>query len=411
MAQEGQIAYVVEERFGPDNSAVVFVDVESNRVVDTLELGTNAEFIFLSPDETLLVVTDESRRLQIFDTSTRLNVRSTEEIARPLRVAFAPDGARAYVTSVNPSQVSVVDIPSLDVVSTIPISDEPGLSGGIGIVPDGRFAYVTPIGVFDDSFILVIDLATEQIVRRIAMPPCGFGLSYDLAIRPDGARVYVPVFGCTSPSGTGAGSGETCPGDCDGSGQVEVGDLITGVGVALGRLPASSCEAADANRNGSIGVDELVAAVDLSLSGCGTPPAEGDFALVVDTGRNRIFRVIEFGAIGPGNREARSGAGQGGVTGGSGVDVTPDGRFVYVSSCTSGGVCVIDTETNEIVDVVDVGGLLFDLDVSPDGRFAYTTDLGTEGSLVAIDIARNEVVGRIALEFPGGVVVGRTPAP
>jgi hypothetical protein len=63
----------------------------------------------------------------------------------------------------------------------------------------------------------------------------------------------------------------TCPGDCDGSGTVDVSELIKGVNIALGTLPISACPAFDTNNNQIVAVNELIAAVNAALSGC--PPA------------------------------------------------------------------------------------------------------------------------------------------
>jgi hypothetical protein len=63
----------------------------------------------------------------------------------------------------------------------------------------------------------------------------------------------------------------TCPGDCNGDGQVMVGELITLVNIALGSAPLADCRAGDVNRDGVITVDDVVSAVNAALNGC--PPA------------------------------------------------------------------------------------------------------------------------------------------
>jgi hypothetical protein len=62
-----------------------------------------------------------------------------------------------------------------------------------------------------------------------------------------------------------------CPGDCDGSGDVNVSELVRGVNIALGSLPTSACPAFDRNGDGQVGVSELITAVNAALTGC---PAE-----------------------------------------------------------------------------------------------------------------------------------------
>jgi hypothetical protein len=59
-----------------------------------------------------------------------------------------------------------------------------------------------------------------------------------------------------------------CAGDCDGSGTVDVSELVKGVNIALGSLPVSACTAFDLNGNGLVSVNELVAAVNALLDGC-----------------------------------------------------------------------------------------------------------------------------------------------
>ena len=61
----------------------------------------------------------------------------------------------------------------------------------------------------------------------------------------------------------------SCAGDCNDDGTVTIDELITGVGIALGNMPFSSCPAIDADGDGVIEVNELVGAVDHALNGCG----------------------------------------------------------------------------------------------------------------------------------------------
>jgi hypothetical protein len=59
-----------------------------------------------------------------------------------------------------------------------------------------------------------------------------------------------------------------CTGDCNLDGTVTVGELITGVNIALGNAAAEACAAFDGNADGQVTVDELVAAVSRLLLGC-----------------------------------------------------------------------------------------------------------------------------------------------
>jgi ELWxxDGT repeat protein len=59
-----------------------------------------------------------------------------------------------------------------------------------------------------------------------------------------------------------------CAGDCNGDGQVNVAELITSVGIALGTQAVQFCTASDIDVSGSVSVAELVAAVGAALGGC-----------------------------------------------------------------------------------------------------------------------------------------------
>jgi len=63
-------------------------------------------------------------------------------------------------------------------------------------------------------------------------------------------------------------AGVPCAGDCDGSGEVTIGELITLVNIALGSRPVSACPAGDVNSDGTIAINEIIAAVGNALNGC-----------------------------------------------------------------------------------------------------------------------------------------------
>ncbi len=54
-------------------------------------------------------------------------------------------------------------------------------------------------------------------------------------------------------------------GDCDGNGVVTIGELITGVGIALGRSAVGDCPAFDCDGDDLVGVGELIKAVNAAL--------------------------------------------------------------------------------------------------------------------------------------------------
>jgi hypothetical protein len=59
-----------------------------------------------------------------------------------------------------------------------------------------------------------------------------------------------------------------CPGDCNGDVQTTVEEVLTGIGIALGRVRADRCANADVNRDGGVTVDEVLASVRSTINGC-----------------------------------------------------------------------------------------------------------------------------------------------
>ncbi len=59
---------------------------------------------------------------------------------------------------------------------------------------------------------------------------------------------------------------QPCPGDCDGDGQVTIGELIRGVRMALAEIPAEACF--DGDGDGRVGISELIVAVRAALGVC-----------------------------------------------------------------------------------------------------------------------------------------------
>ena len=116
----------------------------------------------------------------------------------PRGVAFLPDGSKAYavnqtgqVTVINTSTYSVDHI--IDLTKVLPYSTYPQGSGpyvmNIVISQDGKRAYMTDVG----GFLVVMDLATEQLTARIPtfLPPNPYSTAQWTALSPDGTRAFI----------------------------------------------------------------------------------------------------------------------------------------------------------------------------------------------------------------------------
>lgn len=85
-----------------------------------------------------------------------------------------------------------------------------------------------------------------------------------------------------APSSRAAG---LCVGDCDSNNTVVVNELITGVGVSLGRLVVASCRNFDPDSTQTVNVNELIQGVRSALYGC---PPIADEMTAVSTSRHYV---------------------------------------------------------------------------------------------------------------------------
>jgi YVTN family beta-propeller protein len=93
------------------------------------------------------------------------------------------------------------------------------------------------------------------------------------------------------------------------------------------------------------------------------------------------------------------------------VDVSPDGRWAYVTTGRGRTVVAIDTNTHEPVRAVTVGQRPWGLAISPDGQWLYTAN-GPSNDVSIVDTAAFNVVATVpAGTRPWGVVVGPGAAP
>jgi hypothetical protein len=65
---------------------------------------------------------------------------------------------------------------------------------------------------------------------------------------------------------------QSCPGDCNGDGEVRIEEMIVGVRIALGDAAVDACPAFDANGDGAVSIDELIRGVTSTVNGCPATP-------------------------------------------------------------------------------------------------------------------------------------------
>jgi len=81
------------------------------------------------------------------------------------------------------------------------------------------------------------------------------------------------AFASPSAYGAVAAQASTCPGDCNGNGEVTINELIVGVNIALEIEPVTTCPVFDASGDGTVTVNEIILGVNASLNDCPLPTA------------------------------------------------------------------------------------------------------------------------------------------
>lgn len=164
-------------------ATVSVIDTANNSVVATIELGSTAFDVAITPDGTrAYVAINAANRVAVIDTETNTVLTNIDVSpgGGPKGIAITPDGTRAYVTK-GEDTVAVIDIVTNTVVDRINIGDR--RPHGVAITPNGAFAYVA--NQFND--VTVIDTATNTVVATVE----DRGSHNWVAITPDGTRAYV----------------------------------------------------------------------------------------------------------------------------------------------------------------------------------------------------------------------------
>lgn len=261
----------------------------------------------------------------------------------PEDIAFTHHGQQAFVTNSTSDTVSVIDTATRRVTQTIDLSGIP-ITFPFGVIGtlDSRKVYVVSIGEASDRTIAVLDdsdPARVTLASTITLP--GFGGRP--ALTPDGRTLVVP-FG----NGT------------DNTPRAVLIDTRTDHVFAQLTLAGGS----GASQAVTVTPDGRFAYVSIF----GYPPAPAGTVWVIDLARRATKTVIPTPD-----------------SGNEGINISPNGRFVFVTDFLTAQVSVIDTHSNQIIVNIPVGSEPNETAFTPDGHKAFVTNQGdTTVSVVSI---------------------------
>ena len=240
------------------------------------------------------------------------------------------------------------------------------------------------VGLFKDNAVAVVDPAAGRVVATIPVPPGPHGL----VVTPDGRKVYVSSDGASAVSAIDTASNRVI-------GSVEVGPNPHGLAISSdGRRVLVSAFGA----NQAILIDTATDAVEKRI-----PVAQPHNAAFAPDGRTAFVGSQQQGATAlvvldlvDGKEIARVSLDKTPRA----LDVSPDGKWLFVTVAGSNAVRVFDTESRQFAGEIAVGASPHIAVFTPDGRAGLVVSQGP-GELAVLDPSGRAVSGVVS--------VGKTP--
>ncbi len=182
---------------------LVRIDLASRTVVSSVPVGIHPYRPVLSPDGTLLAVSNwGAATVSLVDAASGAAVATVKTADHPSDLAFSRDGRTLFVAQSNRNLVAAVDVPSHVVARQISVAlgpDGPGTPSAdalpdgstpnaLALSPDGRTLYVANA---DDDAVAVVDVGSGvRAARTKGFVPSGW-YPDALALSSDGKTLWV----------------------------------------------------------------------------------------------------------------------------------------------------------------------------------------------------------------------------
>jgi uncharacterized repeat protein (TIGR02543 family) len=301
----------------------------------------------------------------------------------------------AYITQVNTGTLTVYDMVKNKKVTTIDVGGNGRSPFAIAMSPDGRKAYVSSqawLGTLS-PMVYVIDVLTHSVIDSISVGAYPLGT----ALLPNGSKLYVAAY--TGP----------VPGGAPGISVIDTASKEV-TPIAFGSFPFAVAAHPDSSKVYVTDYDDnTVTVIDTASQTISQTITVGEWpgGIAVHPDGTRVYVVNEgsqnISVIDTSSNNVTDTIPLSGEP--DQVAFNPSGTRAYVTSW-QGGVWVIDTVLRSVIANIDVG--LTDgggVDVSPDGAFVYVTtnyyddmkEKGVNEGVKVIDAATNTVIKKIKL--------------
>ncbi len=333
---DGKYVYSVSE----GECTIPIIRTSDNKIIDTIYLKGEARDIAISSDAKQIYITywnflKETEEVAVIAASGILLVNTIIDAIpvenNPNGLGLTPDGKYLYVANRGNNSISVVRISDNTVIVRTGVLDKPL---DVAITPDGKYAYV----VHENGDLATIRTSDNKVIDTVSVEESPGSLN--IAITPDGKYLYL----------TSARFGS-----------------VTVLQISDNRF-----------------IDEF--------SSKGTPTGiaitpDGEYAYVSNYDKN--VAVIKISK----NKVLQTLP----VRAGGTIAITQDGRYAYVAG--NDNIWMIRTSDNTIQKTISVPGHPFYITITPDGKYLYISSLGGEGVIV-IKTSDDTIVD--GLIIPGG---------
>ena len=353
---DGRKAWVANFR----SNDVTAIDLTAVRRIATIPAGSNPRSLALTPDGSKLYAGNTglegqggpfsfARSLTVIDALRDVVVKTIPTGLEPQTLAMDPVRRLVYVSDgnangLNPACAHVFDTATDSEIDQIVLRGSAyHAPTGLDVSPDGTTAYVIAEA---PATLMAVRLPSGDVLATSHCYPRGVKLSRD------GARVF--VFSPQYPPG--------------GDGRLFILDapsLSLRETIDLGRISTANLGDQLAFR---IVLDSREETAYLTLT-------EKDEVLVVDLRQKRLAARIALSPnVQPSNIPP------------NGLALSPDGSRLFATSCRGGSVTAIDTATNSVAGVVQLGECPAAVRITPDGRRAYVLQETSNTPIALVDV-------------------------
>jgi len=346
VSNNGKRLYVVAQ----DSDQILVVDAESNEVLNKINVGVHPHSVLLSKDGTIAYVSNQwSDNISVIDLITSKVVDTIKTGNGPAGLSLSTNGKFLYVVNTFASDLSIIDLSTKEERKRLTTGNDPT---GTSLSPDGKVLYVTS--------------------RRAKIAPYGEPLISDLTLVNDSTQRVMKYLNIDSaymmenisftPSGDLAMMTLIRPKNLITSLQVERGWMMNhGIGII---------EQKEEGRIAQLLLDEPNAYYSDPFDIVITP--DGKKAFVSSSGVD-VISVISVDSVrsllkGYSSKMLNNMSNNLGVssrfvlkripTGANpkGLALSPDGKRLYVAEQLEDKIAVINTETLEKINSIDLGG-------------------------------------------------------